>query len=562
MSGTKGEAGDLPLRDRNSPSVTERLYESIPSSRHGHEQAMKGQDNSLPSFFTTEYDSDFESQHVLPRPRDYRSSSASGADRGSSDHLKPIGRVAQASHSDPVHSGEADALPVRVKIDSSTPEEVFADDKTPTQEESPPRPRIPGILATGGPDDFPRKLIPYSVLEQIARDHSRAQSWPEVYPEIKMRDRMAHSLYGQPLGYQHEPSGHGALPKRFRSRSETYSTSGTGQEGTHGNDDLGRYALNKPREYRPWHRPESSGSHRLSPYPRHRPPSAEYRWYGNYADEDYDHTRYSNLSGSHGNHSKAGWAYPSNYSYGPSGTPFEPSISPHRAPEIYHPYERRRSSNESYGPGRKTDLLAPPPEDITYETGGRTKNSPGAFAYMKHKEGAHESPAPQPMLNRATQGRASKNKNSDGAQVSESQPKRGGKLPKPITDMLKSWLLDHADHPYPTEEEKRKFCEYTGLDICQISNWVCLSLLTVSLSMLGGGFSLHRCKPPTANNAHNLARKTKRHQCTASYFIFFFSSVTVAVITCMENCGLDHILVQPLLRITLCASYLIVLTLA
>jgi hypothetical protein len=51
------------------------------------------------------------------------------------------------------------------------------------------------------------------------------------------------------------------------------------------------------------------------------------------------------------------------------------------------------------------------------------------------------------------------------------QPKRGGKLPKHITDMLKTWLLDHADHPYPTEEEKRAFCDFTGLDICQISNW-------------------------------------------------------------------------------------------
>ena len=50
-------------------------------------------------------------------------------------------------------------------------------------------------------------------------------------------------------------------------------------------------------------------------------------------------------------------------------------------------------------------------------------------------------------------------------------PKRGGKLPKHITDMLKTWLLDHADHPYPTEEEKRVFCDFTGLDICQISNW-------------------------------------------------------------------------------------------
>ena len=53
----------------------------------------------------------------------------------------------------------------------------------------------------------------------------------------------------------------------------------------------------------------------------------------------------------------------------------------------------------------------------------------------------------------------------------QAPPKRGGKLPKHITDTLKAWLLEHADHPYPTEDEKRAFCDFTGLDICQISNW-------------------------------------------------------------------------------------------
>lgn len=66
-----------------------------------------------------------------------------------------------------------------------------------------------------------------------------------------------------------------------------------------------------------------------------------------------------------------------------------------------------------------------------------------------------------------------KTKPSTGTTTSESAPppKRGGKLPKHITNMLKTWLLEHADHPYPTEDEKIAFCECTGLDICQISNW-------------------------------------------------------------------------------------------
>ncbi|EPQ26184.1 uncharacterized protein PFL1_06120 [Pseudozyma flocculosa PF-1] len=50
-------------------------------------------------------------------------------------------------------------------------------------------------------------------------------------------------------------------------------------------------------------------------------------------------------------------------------------------------------------------------------------------------------------------------------------PRRRGKLPKPVTDLLKSWLLDHASHPYPTEDEKRSLCSMTGLTLQQVSNW-------------------------------------------------------------------------------------------
>ncbi|KDN52426.1 hypothetical protein K437DRAFT_5402 [Tilletiaria anomala UBC 951] len=50
-------------------------------------------------------------------------------------------------------------------------------------------------------------------------------------------------------------------------------------------------------------------------------------------------------------------------------------------------------------------------------------------------------------------------------------PRRRGKLPKEVTDTLRTWLLDHVARPYPTEEEKRRLCEATGLTMSQISNW-------------------------------------------------------------------------------------------
>lgn len=52
------------------------------------------------------------------------------------------------------------------------------------------------------------------------------------------------------------------------------------------------------------------------------------------------------------------------------------------------------------------------------------------------------------------------------------QQRRRGKLPKPVTEFLKKWLLAHTDHPYPTEDEKKWLCSETGLSMSQVSNWM------------------------------------------------------------------------------------------
>ncbi|KAF9434703.1 hypothetical protein BGZ76_007570 [Entomortierella beljakovae] len=49
--------------------------------------------------------------------------------------------------------------------------------------------------------------------------------------------------------------------------------------------------------------------------------------------------------------------------------------------------------------------------------------------------------------------------------------KRRGNLPKSVTAVLKSWLVQNATHPYPTEEEKTRLSEATQLSMNQISNW-------------------------------------------------------------------------------------------
>ncbi|KAI5794201.1 homeobox KN domain-containing protein [Pyronema domesticum] len=49
--------------------------------------------------------------------------------------------------------------------------------------------------------------------------------------------------------------------------------------------------------------------------------------------------------------------------------------------------------------------------------------------------------------------------------------RRRGNLPKNVTDLLRQWLNDHLNHPYPSEDEKQWLMTQTGLTIHQISNW-------------------------------------------------------------------------------------------
>ncbi|KAI9016253.1 hypothetical protein CLU79DRAFT_764123 [Phycomyces nitens] len=55
--------------------------------------------------------------------------------------------------------------------------------------------------------------------------------------------------------------------------------------------------------------------------------------------------------------------------------------------------------------------------------------------------------------------------------TNENGRKRRGNLPKNIIAILKQWLTDHCNHPYPTEEEKVELRTRTNLTLNQISNW-------------------------------------------------------------------------------------------
>ncbi|EXJ82872.1 hypothetical protein A1O3_06687 [Capronia epimyces CBS 606.96] len=50
--------------------------------------------------------------------------------------------------------------------------------------------------------------------------------------------------------------------------------------------------------------------------------------------------------------------------------------------------------------------------------------------------------------------------------------KTGARFPRDAIKILKQWLSEHADHPYPNEREKDELKQVTGLKRSQISNWL------------------------------------------------------------------------------------------
>lgn len=55
-----------------------------------------------------------------------------------------------------------------------------------------------------------------------------------------------------------------------------------------------------------------------------------------------------------------------------------------------------------------------------------------------------------------------------GETMDSRNKRRRGNLPKPVTDILRTWFHDHLDHPYPSEEDKQIFIARTGLTISQV----------------------------------------------------------------------------------------------
>ncbi|KAJ5653127.1 hypothetical protein N7490_000130 [Penicillium lividum] len=88
-----------------------------------------------------------------------------------------------------------------------------------------------------------------------------------------------------------------------------------------------------------------------------------------------------------------------------------------------------------------------------------------------HVPYGHQMAFPEDQMSPAMMGHPQANFAVMGDQIDPKSKRRRGNLPKPVTDILRTWFHDHLDHPYPSEEDKQQFMTRTGLSISQISNW-------------------------------------------------------------------------------------------
>lgn len=52
-----------------------------------------------------------------------------------------------------------------------------------------------------------------------------------------------------------------------------------------------------------------------------------------------------------------------------------------------------------------------------------------------------------------------------------SKPRTRANFPMDISQLLRSWLKENMDNPYPSDAEKAYLCQKTGLGPAQINNW-------------------------------------------------------------------------------------------
>ncbi|KAK6595764.1 homeodomain-containing protein [Botrytis cinerea] len=114
----------------------------------------------------------------------------------------------------------------------------------------------------------------------------------------------------------------------------------------------------------------------------------------------------------------------------------------------------RSYHQQKYAPSR-SDYGYHQPRDQGYPQPATFPHHPGQTPFTNRHHSGNYNPAPY-----------------QSQDMGDAKPrKRRGNLPKPTTDILTTWFINHLEHPYPNEEEKQLLMRQTNLQLNQISNW-------------------------------------------------------------------------------------------
>lgn len=464
----QGEAGETPSRRHFVP------FRSPVALHHDHGMqevggaSPSGTDNVLPPLGLPRAYSSLDSYRTLAPPRSL-TSRASYPEHSHLHKSKSFPPVTPSGHAVPlVHDNDDESIPDRSVSDRDL--DIAADHG---KDSWGARPHLPPMQGLRGQETGPRKLLPYSVLERIAHSGARSDPWSQSGPVLRRgypADTMVNVAHLPPLARPSESLKYSSLPRMGAAGAEPHHLA---SDRAYLSDESSRYPVGPPRDFRSRYGPDlpygQYHSSRPEVYPHIHYPPSEDRW-PSYPEDEYEQKRYSrHTSAGYGPSDRQMRSHSQSYTYPSSLGASRRSASPSNQPYVYD--SRNYGPSSAYGQSVRDDLYRSA-EDTDYTPQKRPNSAISEAGPIKREDPITVSQPVQTSTSRVMQSKAMKGKSSDGTLVHDAPPKRGGKLPKPITDMLKSWLLEHADHPYPTEEEKRQFCEYTGLDICQISNWV------------------------------------------------------------------------------------------
>ncbi|KAI8060330.1 hypothetical protein BC940DRAFT_337616 [Gongronella butleri] len=132
-------------------------------------------------------------------------------------------------------------------------------------------------------------------------------------------------------------------------------------------------------------------------------------------------------------------------------------------------------ASKSRATTRHHGFMAPNSHDSSYSPHPYHSPAPPAaphpqHTYHHHHHHHHHHLTPSSPPRRGSNSTSTPLPSSNGG-TKMFQRRRRGNLPKHTTNMLRQWLMDHKQHPYPTEDEKLWLAEKTNLTVNQISNW-------------------------------------------------------------------------------------------